>query len=134
MSVTSKVASQNKLAYQAKAQQKPVADSKPTTDILERVKAFVELRFTPVIQQVALEKDEDEKNAMQMEQMLDLIIFYLGEIKTEDAVEFIQVCFQHLHRKKLQDGGIQLPPIDDEPDWLRLIRFKPTHKSFHHLQ
>jgi len=26
---------------------------------------------------------------MQMEQMLDLIIFYLGEIKTEDAVEFI---------------------------------------------
>jgi len=57
------------------------------------VKAFVELRFTPVIQQVVLEKDEDEKNAMQMEQMLDLIIFYLGEIKTEDAVEFIQVCF-----------------------------------------
>ena len=53
------------------------------------MKAFVELRFTPVIQQVALEKDVDEKNAMQMEQMLDLIIFYLGEIKTEDAVEFI---------------------------------------------
>jgi|LauGreDrversion4_2_1035121.scaffolds.fasta_scaffold467190_1 hypothetical protein len=71
---------------------------------------------------------------MQMEQMLDLIIFYLGEIKTEDAVEFIQVCFQHLHRKKLQEGGIVLPPLDDEPDWLRLIRFKPTHKSFHHLQ
>jgi hypothetical protein len=39
-----------------------------------------------------------------------------------------------LHRKKLQEGGIVLPPLDDEPDWLRLIRFKPTHKSFHHLQ
>jgi hypothetical protein len=87
MSVTSKVASNNRLAV--KAQQKPNLNEKPTTDILERVKAFVELRFTPVIHQVALEKDEDEKNAMQMEQMLDLIIFYLGEIKTEDAVEFI---------------------------------------------
>lgn len=87
MSVTSKVASNNRLAV--KAQQKPNLNEKSTTDILERVKAFVELRFTPVIHQVALEKDEDEKNAIQMEQMLDLIIFYLGEIKTEDAVEFI---------------------------------------------
>jgi hypothetical protein len=76
-----------------KAQSKPIQNERSTTDILERVKAFVELRFTPVIHQVAQEKDEDEKNAMQMEQMLDLIIFYLGEIKTEDAVEFIQVCF-----------------------------------------
>ena len=132
MSVTSKIASQNRIA--AKASQKVNEDGRSTSDILQRVKAFVELRFTPVIQQVSLEKDEDEKNAMQMEQMLDLIIFYLGEIKTEDAVEFIQVCFQHLHRKKLQEGGIVLPAIDDEPDWLRLIRFKPTHKSFHHLQ
>lgn len=50
MSVTSKVASQNRVAYQAtKAQQKTTANDRPTTDILERVKAFVELRFTPVI-------------------------------------------------------------------------------------
>lgn len=65
MSVTSKVASQNRVAYQAtKAQQKTTANDRPTTDILERVKAFVELRFTPVIQTLATEKDEDEKNAM----------------------------------------------------------------------
>lgn len=38
-----------------------------------------------------------------------------------------------MHRKKLAKQGVSLPPVDDEPDWLRLIRFKPTHEAFHKL-
>lgn len=39
-----------------------------------------------------------------------------------------------MHRKKLAKQGVALPQIDDEPDWLRMIRFKPTHDSFRYLQ
>lgn len=39
-----------------------------------------------------------------------------------------------MHRKKLAKQGVNLPPVEDEPDWLRLIRFKPTHEAFRHLQ
>lgn len=69
-----------------------------------------------------------------MEQMLDLCIFFMGELKDDDAVEFIQAQFQHMHRKKLVKQGVALPPTTDEPDWLRLIRFKPTHAAFRNLQ
>lgn len=55
-------------------------------------------------------------------------------MKDEDAVQFIQVCFQHMHRKKLAAEGMKLQPMDEEPDWLRLIRFKPTHQAFKSLQ
>ena len=71
---------------------------------------------------------------MQFEQLLDLALFFLGEMKDEDAFQFIQVCFQHMHRKKLAAGGMKLQPMDEEPDWLRLIRFKPTHQAFKNLQ
>lgn len=68
-----------------------------------------------------------------MEQMLDLVIFFMGELKDDDSVEFIQAQFQHIHRKKLAKAGVALPPANDEPDWLRLIRFKPTHEAFRNL-
>ena len=63
-----------------------------------------------------------------------MTLFFLSEMADEDAVEFIQVCFQHLHRKKLAGSDMKLPPQDDEPDWLRLIKFKPTHNAFRNLQ
>ena len=39
-----------------------------------------------------------------------------------------------MYRKKLAKQGVALPAVDDEPDWLRLIRFKPTHEAFRSLQ
>ena len=102
-------------------------------NLLERVQAFANLRFPPVISALQKESDQDEIDAVQMEQMLDLVIFFMGELKEDDAVEFIQAQFQHIHRKKLAKKGVALPPTHDEPDWLRQIRFKPTHEAFRHL-
>lgn len=109
-------------------------DAKNNKNLLERVQAFANLRFPPVITALQKESDPEEIEAVQMEQMLDLVIFFMGEIKDDDAIEFIQAQFQHMHRKKLAKQGVNLPPVDDEPDWLRLIRFKPTHEAFHNLQ
>jgi hypothetical protein len=61
----------------------------------------VNLRFPPTITAVKKETDQDEVEATTMEQMLDLCIFFMGELKEDDAVEFIQAQFQHIHRKKL---------------------------------
>lgn len=111
---------------------------KPTTtltkNLLERVQAFANLRFPPVITAIQSETAQDEIDQVTMEQMLDLVIFFMGEIQEEDAVEFIQAAFQHLRRKKLQNQGVKVPPPTDEPDWLRLIKFKPTHNAFRNLQ
>jgi len=57
---------------------------------------------------VGKQSDPAEAETMQFEQLLDLALFFLGEMKDEDAVQFIQVCFQHMHRKKLAAGGMKL--------------------------
>jgi hypothetical protein len=48
-------------------------------------------------------------------------------MEDEESMEFVQVVFQHMYRKKLAAEGMKLQPLNDEPDWLRLIKFRPTH-------
>lgn len=64
-----------------------------TKNLLERVQAFATLRFGPVIKELANERDPQEQEAMQVEQLLDMTLFFLNEMHQEDAVEFLQVCF-----------------------------------------
>jgi len=72
----------------------PVAEAKKNNkNLLERVQAFANLRFPPVTTALAKEQDQNEVDAVQMEQMLDLVIFFMGEIKEDDALEFIQAQF-----------------------------------------
>ena len=66
---------------------------KSNKNLLERVQTFANLRFPPVITALQKESDPDEIEAVQMEQMLDLVIFFMGEIKEDDAIEFIQAQF-----------------------------------------
>lgn len=58
-------------------------------NLLERVQAFANLRFPPVITALKKETDQGEVDAIQMEQVLDLVIFFLGEIPHQDALEFV---------------------------------------------
>ncbi len=60
-----------------------------TKNLLERVQAFANLRFPPVITAIQAETRQDEIDSATMEQMLALVIFFMGEIQEEDAVEFI---------------------------------------------
>lgn len=57
------------------------------------MQAFTNLRFPPVIQALQKEQDLAEVDAVVMEQMLDLVIFFMGEIQEDDAIEFIQAQF-----------------------------------------
>lgn len=67
-----------------------LTDSKiKNKNLLERVQAFANLRFPPVTTALQKETDPTEVEAVQMEQMLDLVIFFMGEIKEDDALEFI---------------------------------------------
>lgn len=89
------------MSKSATTQKQDQAAPASNKNLLERAQAFVNLRFPPVISQLQKEQDQDEIDAVQMEQMLDLCIFFMGELKDDDAVEFIQAQFQHMHRKKL---------------------------------
>lgn len=130
-----KTASVAPTALKKKTAAAPQQDAAPAAkNLLERVQAFTNLRFGPVIKELANERDPAEQEAMQVEQLLDMTLFFLNEMHQEDAVEFLQVCFQHLHRKKLNDAGMKLANMGDEPEWLRMIKFKPTHNAFRNLQ
>lgn len=56
-------------------------DAAPTAkNLLERVQAFTNLRFGPVIKELANERDPTEQEAMQVEQLLDMTLFFLNEM------------------------------------------------------
>lgn len=70
--------------------------------VLERVQAFVELRFPVSIKELKIIKDEKVAKALENEQLQDLVSFFLNEVEYEDAVHFLQVSFQDLRRKKME--------------------------------
>lgn len=61
--------------------------------ILERVQAFVELRFPVSLKELKLIKDEKLAKTLETEQLQDLMSFFLNEFEYEDAVHFLQVAF-----------------------------------------
>ena len=102
--------------------------------ILERVQAFVELRFPVSLKELKLIKDEKMAKTLESEQLQDLVSFFLNEFEYEDAVHFLQVAFQDLRRKKMEQSGKDPGPADKEADIVKLIKFKPAHASFRKLQ
>ena len=78
------------------ATSKPAAqDSKSPADsgILERVKAFVNLKFTPTIDELAYMKDPKEIAQVENVQMQEMLEFFLGSMNYEKAVHFLQESF-----------------------------------------
>jgi hypothetical protein len=57
--------------------------------ILERVQAFVELRFPVSLKELKLIKDEKLAKTLETEQLQDLMSFFLNEFEYEDAVHFL---------------------------------------------
>ena len=102
--------------------------------ILERTQAFVELRFPLTVKELRHIKDQKVSENLQKEQLQDLTSFFLNEFDYEDAVHFLQVAFQELRRKKMEQSGKDPGPADKEADIVKLIKFKPAHNSFRKLQ
>ena len=128
MSVTSKTVG---------AKEPSVAPSKQDIaprSVLERVQAFVELRFPVTIKELKFFKEQKDIRKLECDQLQDLMSFFLNEFDYEDAVHFLQVSFQDLRRKKMEQSGKDPGPIEKEADIVKLIKFKPAHDSFRKLQ
>lgn len=102
--------------------------------ILDRVNAFVNLKFPPTIEEMAFIRDQTQIAGVEREALLELVEFFLDQMDYEDSVHFLQASFQTLRRNKLMKEGTDPGPLQNEPDVTKLIPFKPCHDSFRKLQ
>ena len=93
----------------------------------------MELRFPVSLKELKLIKDEKMAKTLESEQLQDLLSFFINEFEYEDAVHFLQVAFQDLRRRKMEQSGKDPGPADKEADIVKLIKFKPAHASFRKL-
>lgn len=83
MSVTSKTVGQKEPSVAVSKQ-----DIAPRS-ILERVQAFVELRFPVTIKELKYFKEQKDIRKLETDQLQDLMSFFLNEFDYEDAVHFL---------------------------------------------
>jgi hypothetical protein len=57
--------------------------------VLERVQAFVELRFPVTIKELKYFKEQKDIRKLETDQLQDLMSFFLNDFEYEDAVHFL---------------------------------------------
>ena len=63
-----------------------------------------------------------------------MVSFFLNIFDYEESVHFLQVAFQDLRRKKMEESGKDPGPLDKEADIVKLINFIPAHNSSRKLK
>ena len=116
-----------------KAAHKPAQDAAPKS-ILERVTAFVNLKFPATVSEMRHVRGVQQIKDIERDQLLELQEFFLDQMDYEDAVHYMQLAFQNLRRNRLKKDGQDPGPMESEPDISKLIKFKPAHESFRRLQ
>ena len=110
--------------------QKAVTDQGATTrtgvndqpkSILERLKAYVDLKFPATLNELPHIRDEAERREVEQEQLQEMMTFFLDQFDFEDSVQFMQLSFQNLRRMRMKKGGVDPGPIDREPEISKLI-------------
>lgn len=61
--------------------------------ILDRVNAFVNLKFPPTIEEMAFIRDQTQIAGVEREALLELVEFFLDQMDYEDSVHFLQASF-----------------------------------------
>ena len=84
----------------------PKAAHKPQQDnsqkgILDRVHAFVNLKFPPTISELTHIRGEKQIKDIERDQLLEMQEFFLDQMDYEDAVHYMQMAFQNLRRNRL---------------------------------
>ena len=111
-----------------------VAQDVQPKGILDRVQAFVNLKFPQTISELQHVRGQQQVKDIERDQLLEMNEFFLDQLDYEDAVAFMQHTFQNLRRNRLIKDGQDPGPLENEPDISKLIKFKPAHDSFRRLQ
>ena len=61
--------------------------------ILERLKAYVDLKFPATMNELPHIKDPEEKKEIEQEQLQEMMTFFLDQVDYEDSVQFMQLAF-----------------------------------------
>jgi len=93
----------------------------------------VELRFPNLIKELKSVKSEKEVFDRSIHQLQELTNFFLNQIEYEDAMVFLENTLHQMQIKKW-GGDSESQPEGDMSKKMKLIKFKPTHSAFRHLQ